>query len=210
MSVADLSEMEQSVDQYFAAAKRYNNLIHHKQPVGAMTTRELARCAMNVFYAYKMPSNLTPDGKPRVSIPIQLAADVAYNLQQVLEGHIPSWMLVLQKPGAPFAHPKMRQDIGLAVAYKKLCDAGQISDSQSTKTVSDLYGVSTRRVQMWMKEYSFSEPSDWVLAGTDDAVRNRLIQDALPNCAARYKECGRGPSNARPHGKARRRLSAKV
>lgn len=52
----------------------------------------------------------------------------------------------------------MRRDIGLAVAYKKLCDAGLISDHQSTKTISDMYGVTRRRVQNWMKEYGYSKP----------------------------------------------------
>jgi hypothetical protein len=202
-------DIENCIAQYLDAARRWNNLIRDKQPVSLISTAEVAWCAMRVFSAYKMPSNLAPDGKPRVAIPIQLAADVARNIQRVLEGHIPPWMSDLTKRGSSRAHPRMREEIGFAVAYKKLCKAGLIDDRRSTKTISDLYGVTTRRVLDWMHEYSYAEPSDFCPAAKDEAGRAKLIQEKLPVYAAHYKQWGRSPRNARPHGKARHRPSAK-
>jgi hypothetical protein len=209
MSLTKVSKIEESIALYFSAAEKFNDLVHRKQPVSSQVTRDVACYAMMVFYAYNLPCNRTPHGQPRIPIPPPLAQDVARNIQMVLEGHIPKWMHDLVKPGAPPAHPGMRRDIGLAVAYKKLCDTGLISDHHSTKTISDMYGVTRRRVQDWMKEYGFSEPSDFFPDTAGETERARLIQDALPNCAARYKEWGRAPKNARPFGKVRRRPSAK-
>src|SRR5262245_50623604 len=123
MGLKTTSDIEGWTALYFAAAARFNDLVHRKQPVSSRMTREVAYYAMRVFYAYNLPCNQKSDGGPRIEIPPQLAQDVARNIQLILEGHIPTWMLHLVKPGAPSAHPKMRQGIGLAVAYKKLCDA---------------------------------------------------------------------------------------
>jgi hypothetical protein len=209
MSVEPLSQIEVSLARYFSVAETFNDLVNRKQPVGSQTTKEVAHCAMMVFYAYNLPCNRTPDGQPRTPIPPQLANDVAYNIQQVLEGHIPKWMLESIRRGAPSANPRMRQIIGLAVAYKKLCDAGLISDRHSTKTIAELYGVSRKGVQDWIKEYAYAEPSDWFPDAADEAERANLIKEALPNAAERYRTWGRAPGNERPHGKARRRPSAK-
>jgi hypothetical protein len=209
MSLTKLSKIEESIALYLSAADKFNDLVHRKQPASPQSVRDVACHAMMVFYAYNLPCNRTSDGQPRIAIPSPLAQDVARNIQLILEGHIPRWMLHLVKPGAPSAHPRMRQEIGLAVAYKKLCDAGLISDRHSTKTISDMYGVTTRRVQHWMKEYGYSEPSLWFPDAAGEAERARLIQEALPNFAASYKQWGRAPGNARPYGKARRRPTAK-
>jgi hypothetical protein len=109
----------------------------------------------------------------------------------ILEGHIPTWMLYLVKPGARSAHPRMRQEIGLAVAHKKLCDAGIISDRHSTKSIADLFGVTRQSVQKSMTEYSYSEPSDWFPEAPDEAERARLIQEALRKSAEHYRVWGR-------------------
>jgi hypothetical protein len=209
MSVTSPPKVEQAITMYFAAAGRFNDLVNGKQPVDPETTREVARCAAMVFSAYNLPCNWTSGKKPRVPIPPALARDVAHNIQRVLEGHVPQWILQLVKKGAPRAHPKMRHDIGLAVAYKKLCDADLISDRHSTKTIADSYGVTRRRVQGWMREYAYSEPTDWFPEAADEVERASLIQNALPLAAARYRQWGRAPRNVRPHGKARRRPSAK-
>jgi hypothetical protein len=209
MSVTKLSKVEECIALYLAAAEKFNDLIHRKQPVSSQITRDVACYAMMVFYAYNLPCNRTSDGKPRIAIPPALAQDVARNIQMVLEGHIPTWMLHLIKPGAPSAHPRMRQEIGLAVAYKKLCDAGLIADRHSTKTIAGLFGVTRQSVQKWMTEYSYSEPSDWFPEAPDEAERAKLIQEALRKGAKHYRVWGRAPGSARPHGKATRRASAK-
>src|SRR5215475_807286 len=110
MSVASLSQIDESLARYFSAVETFNDLVNRKQPVGSQTTKEVACCAMMVFYAYNLPCNRTSDGQPRTPIPPQLANDVARNIQSVLEGHIPQWMLQLIKRGAPSADPRMRED----------------------------------------------------------------------------------------------------
>jgi hypothetical protein len=201
--------IDSALAKYFEAASTYNDLLSSKGGVPENVVRECANWMMLFLYLYNQPENWTPENTPRVAIPPQLANDIARNLQMVLSGHIPQWMLHLQKQGAPQAHPRMAAGIGVAVAYKKLAAAGAIGDSQSTKTVSKLYGVSPRGVQNWMKEYSFCEPADFFPHAGNEADRATQIAAELPRAAASYREWGRGLANQRPFGKAGRRPRAK-
>jgi hypothetical protein len=204
----DSIEITEALEKYFNAARCFNALIAQQCQVGDNLVRECAYWAMMVLYTYRLPSNWTHEKQPRVPIPVELTDDIARNIQMVLAGHIPQWMLHIQKPGAPPAHPRMVEDIGVAVAYKKLADGGQIKDRQSTKKISDLYGVSRKAVQKWLKEHSYIESSYFFQNAENDETRANLIADELPRAAERYRQWGRGPSNQRPFGKAQRRPRA--
>jgi hypothetical protein len=201
--------IDSALAEYFKAANTYNYLLSSKVMVPENVVRECAYWMMRFLYVYNQPENWISENTPRVAIPPQLADDIARNLQMVLSGHIPQWMLHLQKQGAPQAHPRMAAGIGVAVAYKKFAASGAIKDSHSTKTVAKLYGVSTRGVQNWMKEYPFCEPADFFPHAGNEADRAAQIAAELPRAAATYREWGRGAANPRPFGKAGRRPRAK-
>ena len=176
---------------YFAAARDFNQQIHRLEQISQSDVRRIAEHAMMALYSYSLPGNWC-DGRPHVVIPLQLASDIAHNMLIVLRGRIPRWMSHLSKKGvgAPAGHPKMGRDIGIAVAYKKLCSARSLSDRRPTATIARMYGVSKRRVQQWMKVYDFSEPSLWFPEATDETERARLIQAALPDAAGTISEVG--------------------
>jgi hypothetical protein len=199
----------EAIKKYLQAAEHYNSLLSSKSEVSSNAVRECAYWAMMVLYKYNLSDNWTSQTTPKNAIPPQLADDIARNIQMILRGHIPQWMLHMQKTGAPVSHPRMAADIGLAVAYKKLADSGAINDSHSTKTISDLFGVDRKAVQNWMKQYSHVEPSLFFALAADDGERAKMIADDLPKAAERYREFGRGPKNKRPFDKALRRIRAK-
>ena len=201
--------VKKAVDQYLAVAKTFNSLVLNRQPVHSQSVREPAWWAMMVLYGYCLPSNWAADGRPIVALPMELAHDIARNIQLVLAGHIPRWMTHLIKKGASETHPAISLRIGLAVAYKKLCDAGLLKDRTPTKTIARMYGVTRRAVQTWMKQYCFAEPSLWFPEAVDEAERAKLIEAALPETAAFYKDWGRAPANPRPFGKVGDRSHAK-
>jgi hypothetical protein len=202
-------EITEALEKYFSAARRFNALIEQQCQVADGVVREYAFWAMMVLYTYRLPSNWTHDKQPRVPIPVELTDDIARNIQMVLSGHIPKWMLHIRKAGAPPAHSRMIEDIGVAVAYKKLADAGQIKDRHSTKTITEAYGVTPKAVQNWMKEYSYAEPTDFFPAAAGDEERAMAIAEQLPKSGDFYRKWGRSPKTQRPFGKARRRPSAK-
>lgn len=195
--------------KYLDAASAFKCQIQDKEQVSEQVVRDCAYWAMMALYSYGNEENWTADGCPRVALPPYFTRDIAYNLQLVLTGHIPQWMLHLQRQGAPQTHPRMAECIGLAVVYKKLAEAGEIKDSKSTKTISEAYGVSPRCVQGWVKEYSWVNASYFFPSAINEAERRSLIMASLQKAGAAYRDWGRGPANQRPHGKAKRRPSAK-
>lgn len=200
----EASEITTAINEYLLLAEVYNKLVKQKQPVPLPLVRDIAVRAAQVFRAYTLPKNWFGE-RPTVTIPLQMADDVARQIELICKGHIPKWMIDLQRKGAPPCDPKMRRDIGIAVAYKKLCESGVVRDRRATSTVADAYGVSNRQVQNWMQEYSDTEPGDFFPDASSDEDRAQRIANALHEASARYKEWGRGPNNTKPLGKAKRR-----
>ena len=157
--------------------------------------------------SYNLPNNWNGN-QPIIPLPQNLVSDIARHIQILAGGHIPQWMLHIQKKGRGEADPNVKQWIGLAVAYKKLCGRGVIKDNSSTKTITDLYGISRRRVQTWVEEI-LSEPEDWFSQAENEAERARLIKETLPVFGEKYQLWGNGPKNPNPIGKAEHRRGAK-
>jgi hypothetical protein len=192
---------------WFEGARAWNELVNAQRPVPHDLTREVAVRALVFVTAYYQPDNWVNDA-PIVSFPVQLSKDIARNLQLIAMGHIPNWILALQKQGAPRVDPKVAEWIGLGLAYRDACEKGFIQDKAHTKTVAELYGVSRTAIQGWAKKY----PSDFRLFFTfarSDEERAELIRADLPRAAHEYVNWGRGPANPRPFGKATRRRRAK-
>jgi hypothetical protein len=205
----ELIEITNALENYFSAARRFNALIAQQRQVADNVVMGYAYWAMMALYTYRLPSNWTHDKQPIVPIPVELTDDIARNIQMVLSGHIPQWMLHIQKAGAPPAHPRMVEGIGVAVVYKKLVAGGQIKDRHPTKTITEAYGVTSKTVQNWMKEYSWATLADYFPNAQSDEARAILIAEQLSKSGDQYRQWGRGTKNPRPFGKAPRRPSAK-
>jgi hypothetical protein len=206
---SELSEIAQALENYLHVANSFNKLIAEQSAVPQELVKKCAYWAMMFLLKYRLPGNWTDDGKPRIPIPVTLAKDIAENIQRILQGHIPKWMLHLQKIGAPQTDPRGAEHIGLAVVYKRLAADGKIKDRRSTKTIAEAYGVTSKTVQNWMKEYSYAEPTDFFPAAAGDEARAMAIAKQLPKSGDQYRQWGRSPRNPRPFGKAQRRPSAK-
>ncbi len=200
-------EARDAIALYFQWAKRLNDLLQNKQPVPQDLVRDVALSAAQVLYAYNIPSNWR-DARPVEPIPPGLAEDIGRHIQLICSGHIPQWILHLQKKGAPPGDPRMKRDIAIAVVYKKLVTRRLINDNKSTAKIANMYKVSRRQVQNWMHEYAYAKPEDFYPEATSDADRAEKISDALHSASARYREWGRGTSNPKPFGKAKPRPSA--
>jgi hypothetical protein len=197
-----------AADAYLEAAQRFNDEAA-KGKVSDSLVRECARLAMMALYTYQLPENWDGGG-PIVPLPVQLTNDIARNILVTLGGHIPTWMLHLQKTGAPRVDPKIAEKIGLAVAYKKLAAHGVIVDRQAAKTISGNFGVTRRQVQAWVKEYSWADPECFFPYSSSDRERASLIAADLPRAGEFYRDWGRGPKNPRPTGKAWKRRPTKT
>jgi hypothetical protein len=115
----DSIEVTEALEKYFNAARCFNALIAQQCRVADNVVRECAYWAMMVLYTYRLPSNWTHEKQPKVPIPVELTDDIARNIQMVLAGHIPQWMLHIQKPGAPPAHPRMIDPICTVSAERR-------------------------------------------------------------------------------------------
>jgi hypothetical protein len=205
--------IKQAIADYFDAANTVNKSLAN-QELSDAPIRNLAIRSYEVLRAYASPENW-PDwdrneisGHPIVPLPQQLAADLARQIYLLANRHIPRWMLDLQKQGSPINDPRLQEAIGLALAYKKLCEVGRINNKWPVKTISNAYGVTRRGVQLWAKEYP-ADPELFFPQASSEDERALMILAEMPKAAARYREWGRGTNNPRPHGKAQRRPRAK-
>ena len=199
--------LDEALAHYYRLAEDMNKRIEAPQEIADEDVRDLAYAAAFALRTYNLPNNWNGN-QPIIPLPQYLVSDIARHIQILAGGHIPQWMLHIQKKGRGEADPNVKQWIGLAVAYKKLCERGVIKDKSSTKTITDLYGISRRRVQNWVKD-DLSEPELWFPEATDDAHRAELIKQNLPEYGEKYRLWGNGPKNANPIGKAEHRRGAK-
>jgi hypothetical protein len=91
-------KIEEALEMYYRAAKEFNSLFPGLVPYEVV--RDLFVSILLVLNGYRSKDNWN-DGRPIITIPSEMALDLAENIDSVLGGHIPRWMLHMQKRGAP-------------------------------------------------------------------------------------------------------------
>ncbi len=142
-------KIEEALELYSGAAREFNSLLGGLVPYEVV--RDLRVSALLVLHGYCRADNWN-EGRPIITIPRGMALGLAEDINRALGGHIPIWMLHMQRRGAPKRYPAMRRDIETAVLYHALSERGIIEDRTPTKTVADKFGVSRRAVQQWIDE----------------------------------------------------------
>jgi hypothetical protein len=185
-------KIEEALEMYYRDAEEFNSLFGGWVPYEVV--RDLHVSILLVLNGYCRKDNWN-DGRPIIPIPPEMALDLAENINSVLGGHIPKWMLHMQRRGAPKRYPAMGRDIVTAVLYHALSERGIIEDRTPTKTVADKFGVSRRTVQQWRKETSprifRTRFPDCV--GDDTALAIRVTAE-FPMAADRYAAHRQPPS----------------
>lgn len=173
-------------DDYNKLAKEFNRLVVSKEPVSNELVREIVKSLSITLLQYDSEDNWV-EGKPQIDLPFGIASDIARNMIQLYNGHIPNWMLNIQKRGTPKSDPKEIQSKKVAVHYKQACDRGDIVDESPVKTLAEAYGVSRRAIQQWIKSYP---DDDDIGRMAPNELRDRMVAEA-----SLYQSWGRGPSN---------------
>ena len=185
-------KIEEALEMYSRAAEEFNSLLGGLVPYEVV--RDLRVSALLVLHGYCRKDNWN-DGRPIITIPRGMALDLAEDIASVLGGHIPTWMLHMQRRGAPKRYPAMVRDIETAVLYHALRVRGIIEDRTPTKTVAHKLGVSRRAVQQWIDEASprifRTRFPDCV--GDDTALAIRVTAE-FPMAADRYAAHRQPPS----------------
>ena len=112
-------KIEEALEMHFRDAKEFNSLVGGRVPYEVL--RDLHVSALLVLNGYCRKDNWN-DGRPIIPIPPEMALDLAEDIDSVLGGHIPSWMLHMQRRGAPKRYPAMMRDIETAVLYHPLSE----------------------------------------------------------------------------------------
>jgi hypothetical protein len=185
-------KIEEALKMYYRDAEEFNSLWGGWVPYEVV--RDLHVSALLVLQAYRRKDNWN-DGRPIIPIPPEMALDLAEDIASALGGHIPKWMLHMQRRGAPKSYPAMVRDIETAVLYHKLSERGIIEDRTPTKTVADKFGVSRRAVQQWIYQ---APPSIFRTRFPDcvgdDTALAILVTAEFPMAADRYAAHRRPPS----------------
>ena len=185
-------KIEEALELYSRAAKVYNSLLGRWVPYEVVLHLRLS--ALLVLNGYCRKDNWN-DGRPIIPIPPGMALDLAEDIDSVLGGHIPSWMLHMQRRGAPKRYPAMERDIETAVLYHTLSGRGIIEDRNPTKTVAGKFGVSRRAVQQWIDQIpqSIFRTRFPDCVGDDTALAIR-VKAEFPMAADRYAAHRKPPS----------------
>jgi hypothetical protein len=185
-------KIEEALEMYSRAAEEFNSLLGGGVPYEVVLNLRISALLVLRGYCHKDNWN---DGRPIITIPRGMALDLAEDIDSVLGGHIPTWMLHMQRRGAPKRYPAMVRDIETAVLYHALSVRGIIEDRTPTKTVADKFGVSRRAVQQWIDEASprifRTRFPDCV--GDDTALAIRVTAE-FPMAADRYAAHRQPPS----------------
>ena len=185
-------KIEEALELYYRAAEEFNSLLGGSVPYEVV--RDLRVSALLVLQGYRHKDNWN-DRRPIITIPPEMALDLAEDIDSVLRGHIPSWMLHMQRRGAPKHYPAMMRDIETAVLYHALSERGIIEDRTPTKTVADKFGVSRRAVQQWIEQIhqSIFRTRFPDCVGDDTALAIR-VKAEFPMAADRYAAHRQPPS----------------
>lgn len=210
MTIEEKDQVGQALELYFQRAQEVNRKVNAREPIGSEQVRDLAWVTALVLRAYCLPSNWHGEygTNPVTPLPPQLVADIARQIQIICGGHIPVWMLHMQKRGAPPIDPRIREWQGIAVAYVKLCKSGSIFDRSPSKTVADAYGIDRKSVQNWVNTLQ-AEPMHFFPNAGAEKSRAEMIEMRMRECGSLYRLWGPAPKNARPFGKGRKRPRAK-
>lgn len=208
MSVDD--RMSAALEIYNAHIEAYNRKIQSREAVSSELVRATARAMALVLASYCLPENWRGEygSSPKIPLPPQIAGDIARNIHIICDGHIPKWILHLQKRGTAPVDPRVREWQGYAIAYVELCKAGLIKNRAPTGTVAKIFGVTVRAVQNWVKNID-AEPSDFFPEAINEADRASLIADKVRWAGEQYRIWGPGHQTAHPFGKGRKRPRAK-
>ena len=177
-------KIEEALELYSRFEEEFNSLLGGSVPYEVVLNLRVS--ALLVLYGYCRKDNWN-DGRPIIPIPPGMALDLAEDIDSTLGGHIPSWMLHMQRRGAPKRYPAMMRDIETAVLYHALSERGIIKDRTPTKTVADKFGVTRRAVQKWIDEtpkriFRTRFPDR---VGDDTALAIRVTAE-FPTAADRY------------------------
>ena len=185
-------KIEEALEMYSRDAEEFKSLLPGLVPYEVVLALRVSALLVLNGYCHKDNWN---DGKPIITIPRGMALDLAEDIDSVLGGHIPRWMLHMQKRGAPKRYPARERDIETAVLYHALSKRGIIEDQNPTKTVADKFGVSRRAVQQWIEEappriFRTRFPD---CVGDDTALAIR-VKAEFPMAADRYAAHRQPPS----------------
>ena len=185
-------KIEEALEMYYRDAEEFNSLFGGWVPYEVV--RDLHVSLLLVLNSYCRKDNWN-DGRPIIPIPPEMALDLAEDINSVLGGHIPKWMLHMQRRGAPKHYPAMMRDIETAVLYHALSESGIIEDRTPTKTVADKFGVSRRAVQQWIEQIhqSIFRTRFPDCVGDDTALAIR-VKAEFPMAADRYAAHRQPPS----------------
>ena len=100
-------KIEEALEMYYRAAEEFNSLLPGLVPYEVVLALRVSALLVLNGYCHKDNWN---DGRPIITIPRGMALDLAEDIDSVLEGHIPRWMLHMQKRGAPKRYPAMERD----------------------------------------------------------------------------------------------------
>lgn len=192
---------------YRNAAKDARTFLEKGNTPDRKTFQEVFRAAESVLWAYCLPQNIDSDGRPIEYFPIDLAGSLAWHIGYIRTGHLPSTIKDMLRPGSPGVGPHERNDIALAVAYIVAARQGIIVDRHPSKSISELYGVTTRGVRKWQEKYKGTEPSDFypnIDAPDFEELLNRDVKEA----GLRYQQGGRGSQGRVDFPRANKRPKA--
>jgi hypothetical protein len=184
-------KIEEALKLYYRFAEEFNSLLPGGVPYEVLLNLRVS--ALLVLQGYRRKDNWN-DGRPIIPIPPEMALDLAEDIDSVLGGHIPRWMLHMQKRGAPKHYPAMERDIETAVLYHALSERGIIEDRTPTKTVADKFRVSRRTVQQWIEQIHQSIFRTRFPDCVGDAALAIRVTAEFPTAADRYAAHRQPPS----------------
>ena len=144
----------------------------------------------NALRAYSSRENNALSGPVVEQFPPEMALDLAFTLEALLEGIVPpSVHSLLSRRGAPGVGPVERHDIETALLYIAAAERGMIYDKTPKKTIREMYSVTGRTVRLWSERHKV-DLDHWNPHWSNDQ-RGELIHSKVFKSAERYRKLGR-------------------
>lgn len=126
------------------------------------------------------------DGITLEPFPHFTLARLANISEELSRGIVPTFVSDAAARGRPLRR-KERHHIAYAIFYIEAVQRGDITDRHHNKTVREIYGVTAKAVQKWMKQ------RDEICLGVPiEGYSPEQIEQKMRKCGAFYKVVGRG------------------